>query len=44
MPRRNENKMDKGKKVLTMTKEYIEREAAIEATKHAWAKMDKEEV
>ena len=23
-------------------KEYIEREAAIEATKHAWAKMDKE--
>ena len=34
---------EKGKKVLTMTKEYIEREAAIEATKHAWAKMDKEE-
>ena len=29
--------------VLTMPKEYIEREAAIEATKHAWAKMDKEE-
>ena len=29
--------------VLTMNKEYIEREAAIEAAKRAWAKMDKEE-
>ena len=29
--------------VLTMPKEYIEREAAIEAAKHAWAKMGKEE-
>ena len=29
---------------MTMPKEYIEREAAIEATKHAWAKMDMEEV
>ena len=35
--------MEKGKKVLTMPKEYIEREAAIEAAKHAWAKMSKEE-
>ena len=34
--------LENGKKVLTMT-EYIKREAAIEATKHAWAKMDKEE-
>ena len=29
--------LENEKKVLTMT-EYIEREAAIEATKHAWAK------
>ena len=35
--------LENGKKVLTMPKEYIEREAAIEATKYAWAKMDKEE-
>ena len=35
--------MPNGKKVLTITKEYIEREAAIEAAKHALAKMDKEE-
>ena len=34
---------ENGKKALTMAKEYIEREAAIEAAKHAWAKMDKEE-
>ena len=32
----------KWKEGAEMTKEYIEREAAIEAAKHAWAKMDKE--
>ena len=33
----------KWKEGAEMSKEYIEREAVSEATKHAWAKMDKEE-